>query len=102
MKYRNWQVTVKGFKPFPMILMEAVTEPEALQAAQERWPAATVKPSGQTEEFPDFDLIRSQCKEWIKLPSRADILQKLNHVSPALREHYRAELNKMKRELKYG
>lgn len=53
MNYRNWQVTVKGFKPFPMILMEAVTESEALQAVRERWPEATVKPSGPVEELPD-------------------------------------------------
>lgn len=102
MKFRNWQVSVGSYNPFPMILMEALTESEALQAARERWPAATVKPSGPAEELPDFDLIRSQCSEWLKLPTRADILQKLNHVSPALRECYRAELNKMKREFKDG
>lgn len=53
MNYRNWQVTVKGFKPFPMILMEAVTECEALQAVRERWSEATVRPLGQAEELPD-------------------------------------------------
>jgi len=101
-KWRNWQVTVGKSNPFPMIMPEAITEAEALQAARERWSAATVKPSGPAEELPDFDLMRSQCEEWLNLPARADILQKLNHVSPALREHYRAELNKIKRELKDG
>lgn len=99
-KYRNWQVSISGYNPFPMIMPEAITEAEALQSARERCPAATVKPSGPAEELPDFDLIRSQCAEWLNLPSRADILQKLNHVSPALREYYRSELNKIKRELK--
>lgn len=98
MKYRNYQVTVNGSNPFPMILPEAITEPEALQAARERWPEAAVKPSGPAEELPDFDSIRSHCREWLKLKSRADILQKLNQVKPDLREYYRAELNRLKSE----
>ena len=85
-----------------MILPEAITEPEALQAARQRWPEATVAPSGPAEELPDFEKISEQCKEWLKLKNRSAILQKLNHVSPALREYYRAELNKIKREFKNG
>lgn len=97
LKYRNWQVFVGNANPFPMIMPEAINEHDALIAAQERWSGAAVKPSGPAEELPDNDLINEQCTAWLRTLKRQDILQKLNQVKPALREHYRAALNELKK-----
>lgn len=44
MTKRNWSVSVKGFKPFPMLALDqALSYDEALAFARSVWPLCTVE-----------------------------------------------------------
>lgn len=95
--YRIWSVKTGSYDPFPMILPEAVIEAEALAAARERWPDSEVTASGVAEDDLDMAAISADCVKWLRELTRPQIVQRLNRMKPALREAYRAELNRVRK-----